>query len=235
MKFNKNLRRLAWLLVVILGLIQAWATRHFINPDGVSYLDVADKYIQHDWTWAVNAYWSPLYSWLLGAALYVLRPSSYWEYPVVHLVNFIVYLVAFGCFEFLLSQVVRHQSERDRLSSDESFLPAWAWQALGYVLFLWCTLVLITITVVTPDMCVAAAVFLLAGLMIRFRLQPERWSGFVWFGVALSVAYLAKAVMFPLAFVFLIVCVLSVGNLRKALPRVAVSLLLFLLVSAPFL
>lgn len=236
---HSRLRRIAWILVVVMGLVQAWAGRHFMNPDGVSYLDVGDKYFQQDWTWAINAYWSPLYSWVLGAALFVLRPSSYWEYPVVHLVNFLLYLLCFVCFEFLLHQIIRYQSERgepfERTSADESFLPTWAWQATGYVLFLWCTLVLITIDVVTPDMCVAASVFLLSGLLIRIRLQPERWTLFVWFGIALGVAYLAKAVMFPLAFVFLLVSLFSLGNIRKALPRVVLAGVLFLLVSAPFL
>lgn len=232
---NRRLRRIAWVLVVVLGLVQAWASRNFMNPDGVSYLDVADKYLQHDWTWAVNAYWSPLYSWLLGAALFVLRPSSYWEYPVVHLVNFLIYLVCFVCFEFLLGQIIRYQTGPSDEGSGEKFLPAWAWQAIGYLLFLWCTLVLITIEVVTPDMLVAASVFLLSGLLIRLRLQPEKWLTVVAFGITLAVAYLAKAVMFPMAFVFLIVALFSFGNIRKAMPRVVLAGVLFLIVSAPFL
>lgn len=39
--------------------------RYQINVDGVSYLSIAQKYIQLDFTNAVNGYWSPLYSWLL--------------------------------------------------------------------------------------------------------------------------------------------------------------------------
>ncbi len=232
---NIRLRRIAWVLVVVLGLVQAWAGRNFMNPDGVSYLDVAEKYLQRDWTWAVNAYWSPLYSWFLGAALLVLRPSSYWEYPVVHLVNFLIYLICFVCFEFLLAQIICYQTERSEGSASDAFLPIWAWQAIGYLLFLWCTLVLITIEVVTPDMLVASAVFLIGGLLIRIRLHPEKWVLVVCLGIALGFAYLAKAVMFPLAFVFLLVLLFSFENLRKALPRVVLAGVLFLLVSAPFL
>src|SRR5207245_3213715 len=134
---QRRLSRVGWLVVIVLGFVQAWATRYSIEPDGISYLDIADKYLQRDWTGAVNAYWSPLYSWLLGAALYIFRPSSYWEYPVVHLVNFLLYLVAFACFEFLLLQIIRHQQEALDRGGNESFLPAWAWQSIGYVLFLW--------------------------------------------------------------------------------------------------
>lgn len=231
---DARLRRLAWFFVLVLGCFHGWATRHAMNPDGVSYLDVADKYLQHDWTWAVNAYWSPLYSWLLAAALYMLRPSSYWEYPVVHLVNFTVYVLAFVCFEFLLSQLARYHAHASS-SGGEATLPVWAWQSVGYVLFLWSTLILIKIAEVTPDMLVAAAVFLLAGLLIRIQLQPANWSGFVWFGLVLGLAYLAKAVMFPLAFVFLATCLSTADRVRKVWHRVTVSFLVFLLVSAPFL
>jgi len=35
-----------------------------IDPDGISYISIAYKYLNHDPN-AINAYWSPLYSWLL--------------------------------------------------------------------------------------------------------------------------------------------------------------------------
>jgi 4-amino-4-deoxy-L-arabinose transferase-like glycosyltransferase len=233
---NKHLRAAGWLVVTVLGFVQACANRHVMGPDGVSYLDVADKYLQRDWTWAVNAYWSPLYSWLIGAAFAVLRPSPYWQYTVVHLVNFVVYLLAFASFDFLLVQLIKSQRQvKGDLTDEESTLPAWAWQAIGYLLFLWCTIVLITLAIVTPDMIVAACVFLLMGLLCRIRLHGLRWLNFALFGLVLGIAYLAKAVMFPLAFAFLIVCFFSVGNVRRAIPRVLLSFGLFLVVSSPFL
>lgn len=233
---NNKLRVAAWVAVIVLGFVHAAAARHTMLPDGVSYLDVADKYLQRDWAWAINAYWSPLYSWLLAGALYLIRPSPYWEYPVVHLVNFLIYLISFVCFEFLLSQFMRYLRERVyEKSPDSSFLPPWCWRAIGYVLFLWCTLVLITVEVVTPDMCVAALVFLAGGLLIRIRLHPANWLNFIFLGLVLGLAYLAKQVMFPLAFVFLVVALLSSGQFRKAVPRVLVSAVVFLVVCAPFL
>jgi len=52
----------------------------------ISYLDVGDTYFRGDWAAAINGYWSPLYSWCLGLALYVLKPSIWWEFITVHLV-----------------------------------------------------------------------------------------------------------------------------------------------------
>ena len=237
MAHDTRSRTATWLTVIVLGFLHAWAGRHVIEPDGVSYLDVADKYLAGDWRWAINAYWSPLYSWLLGLALLVGRPTSYWEYPLVHLVNFLVYVSAFACFEFFLSQLVRSQAELSKDSRDtaEIFFPAWAWRLLGCVLFLWSTLFLITLSTVTPDMCVAALVFLASGLLIRIRLNPDAWIHCALLGVVLACAYLAKAVMFPLAFVFLLALFFSVRNAREAVPRVFVAAFVFLICSAPFL
>jgi len=231
------LRMATWLVVIVLGFIHASAGRQEIQPDGVSYLDVADKYLAADWRWAISAYWSPLYSWLLGLALVVARPTPSWEYPLVHFVNFLVYVCAFACFEFFLRQLVRSQTEPSPASRDAAqiSLPAWAWQIVGCVLFLWCGLFLITLSSVTPDMCVAALVFLASGLLMRIRLRPDGWVQFVLLGLLLGLAYLAKAVMFPLASVFFLACVFSVGNPRKALPRVLLAASVFVIVCAPFL
>ena len=81
-------------MALAIGAAQAWATRFATNPDGISYLDIGDAYWRGDWHHPINAYWSPLYSWILGFFFKVLRPSAYWEYPVVHLVNFLIYVAA---------------------------------------------------------------------------------------------------------------------------------------------
>lgn len=234
---RKLLRAVSWLTVIVLGFLQASAGRHEIQPDGVSYLDIADKYLAADWRWAISGYWSPLYSWLLALALVVVGPTPAWEYPLVHFVNFLVYVCAFASFEFFLRQMVRSQSEHNRASGGTAVvgLPMWAWQILGCVLFLWCGLFLITLSSVTPDMCVAALVFLASGLLSRIRLTSDRWGQFALLGAVLGLAYLTKAIMFPLAALFLVAGVFSVGNIRKALPRVLVAASVFAIVCAPFL
>src|SRR5919201_1539672 len=76
-----------WVGAVTLGFTQVWANRSAMNPDGVSYLDIGDAYARGDWSAAINAHFSPLYSWILGATLAAIRPRAAWEFPVVHLAN----------------------------------------------------------------------------------------------------------------------------------------------------
>ncbi len=231
------LQAILWLVAIGLGLLHAWVYRYVMGSDGISYLDMGDAYLRGDWQMAINGYWSPLYSWLLGAALLVLKPSPYWEFPVVHLVNFIIYLGALLCFAFLLNEVIRHQRvQADAVAGGGLVgLSAWAWVVLGYTLFMWTSLELITLLNVTPDMCVAAFVYLAAGLIVRMRRGVSGWLTFVALGLVLGFGYLAKAAMFPLAFVFVGVSWWAVGGGRRGAWRAAVAAAVFLVVSSPFL
>src|SRR5215831_1446147 len=92
-KKTRSWRIAFWFLAIGLGWLYAWAYRHNIRSlDGISYLEMGEAYLRGDWGMAVNGYWSPFYSWLLGLALLILQPTPYWEYSVFQLVNLVVYL-----------------------------------------------------------------------------------------------------------------------------------------------
>ncbi len=50
-------------LVAALALLPGF--RHEINPDGISYISIARRYLAGDLRGAVNGYWGPLFSWAL--------------------------------------------------------------------------------------------------------------------------------------------------------------------------
>lgn len=234
---RENLRRLEvgfWLLAILLGFFHVWADHHYlVNADAMSYLDIAEAYLRRDWATAVNAYWSPLYSWLIALALLLIKPSPYWKFAVLHLVNFAIYLFALGCFSFLIREVIRsHRIQRDELGLVTA--PDWALLALGYSLVIWSSLFLITVELESPDMLIAAFVYLATGILVRIRRDPSRWAAFVVLGVVLGLGFLAKSVMLPMTVIFLLGCIFATGNLRRALPRVALAGALFVLVAGPY-
>ena len=233
---HRKLTAIFWVIAVVLGAFLAWDGRHAMNADGMSYLDMAEAYLRGDWNMAINAFWSPLYCWLLGLAIVVLKPSPFWEFSVAHLVNFAIYLCTLGCFHFFLLELIRyHRGQSASFSGHGGVtLPEWAWIALGYTLFIWTSLNLITISTVSPDMLVAAFVYLASGILLHIRMGSVSWLTFILLGMVLGFGYLAKAVMFPLAFIFLGVSMFSVGNLRIAVPRVLVALVVFLSVASPY-
>ena len=221
-------------LAAALGLVQAVAAalRYSMNPDGISYIELGQAWWRGDWQAALNAYWSPLYSWLLGLALQVAEPSPRWEFPLVHTVNFLIYLAALTSFAFLWREVVRRRLGDLTAETGGSF-PFWTWTVLGYALFTWASFNLIEIWSVNPDMLASAFVYLAAGLLLRADRPggPDRGRRriFALLGLVLGLGYLTKAALFPVALVFLAVGLAATRDLRGT----ALSVLVFLLVASP--
>ena len=233
-----RLRAIFWLMAIVIGFLQAWHYRNTIDNDTISHLDMGDAYFRGDWGMAISGYWNPLYAWLLGLAMLVVQPSSYWEYPAVHFVLFIIFLFAFCCFEFFLRELIRFHNSVQKINSSgeqDSNVPQRTWIVLGYSLFLWSSLTLLSFDETNPDMLVAAFVYVASGLLLRIRNGTANRITFVLLGLALGLGYLTKQVMFPLAFVFLGVGLFSVGNLRRAIPLSLVALVTFLAVAAPLI
>ena len=224
-------------VAVGLGGLHAWvaATQQSMSEDGISYLDMGDAYLRGDWNMAVNTVWSPLYSWILGIGMKIIQPTLYSEIAVVHLINFGIYLFALIAFEFLWRELFRNSQTRGSEGNDSKVgFPEWVWFSVGYALFIWSALSLIKVWAVTPDMLMAGCVYLAGGLLYRIATRCRDWSIFLMFGFVLGIAYLAKSVMFPVAFVFLGVALVVAGEIRRSGPRIVGALLVFLLVAAPF-
>jgi 4-amino-4-deoxy-L-arabinose transferase-like glycosyltransferase len=274
----RRLERFCWLVAIVLGFLQAWGRRHnsndglaYMGADGISYLDIGDAYWRGDWQAAINAMWSPFYSWLTGLTLRLIQPSPYWEFTVVQLLNFTIYLFALLAFAFFLRELKRFRDTRtnettahansqtansgdaqaanrsnaqtintddvqtrSHASSGSHALPDWAWLAFAYALFIWTSLSMNRVARTSPDVLVSALVFIASALLLRIRTRRAGWLTFALFGLTLGTGYLSKTFMFPLAFVFLAVSLFAYGNVRRAVPRVALALLVFLLVSLPF-
>jgi hypothetical protein len=179
------------------------ASRFSMNVDGISYLDLADAYWKGDWNAIVNGYWSPLYPWLLGAAIHLFHISMYWESNIVHAVNFLLFLFMMGAFDFFLRELCRRLRAVGPLGESLHPLPIWAMQAFGYSLFLYAGLVWISVGIVTPDQCVAAVMYLVAGLLLRMQTGSAGWTSYMILGILLGVGYLSKAALFPLGLVSL--------------------------------
>src|SRR5712671_3448297 len=112
---NVQLVRVAvWITTITAGLLQTLAVRFYISGDGNSYLDIASAYLRGDFANAINAYWSPFYSWLIALVLGIFKPSGYWETTILHVVDFAGLLAALRAFEFFFSNF---------LAAKENFAP----------------------------------------------------------------------------------------------------------------
>jgi Dolichyl-phosphate-mannose-protein mannosyltransferase len=72
---DEEMKRSHFVFLPFAAVYLAWAcfelprVRYQINPDGVSYLAIAERYLTGNIGAALNAYWGPLFSWLLTPLL----------------------------------------------------------------------------------------------------------------------------------------------------------------------
>ncbi|MBZ5698582.1 MAG: hypothetical protein LAN18_08545 [Acidobacteriia bacterium] len=224
-----------WASMILCWLVEALSYRYSLSPDGINYLDIASACMKGQWTAAVNAYWSPGYPVLLSFWLSIFHPSAFRELAAVKYFNCLVLVLALYCFEYFLQGVLKYTLQAAGDDREEGPLPIWALRATGYTLFFWISLYLTPPSLDTPDVLVFASILLAAGILVRVAAGADGWLRFAALGIVLGLGYLAKAIMFPLAFIFLAAAPFAVGNVRRAIPRLLLALILFSAVSAPFL
>ena len=212
-----------WIAAVIMAAILVWTGRYFVNPDGVSYLDLSDDFASGRWSSAVNAHWSPGYPALLALWLAPFRSGSEWEAIAVHVLNGLLFLAAFASFELFLREV--------RRSSSSLLSPAVTFAS--YAVVLWCLLVLITIKSVTPDMMLAAIGFAAAALFTRIQSGRASVSAFALFGLLLGVAALTKSFMFSVAIVMILTSAVAARKVSGAFKRHVISAIVFGIIVVP--
>ncbi len=221
------------MVCIALGAAQIWIVRYAMNQDGMSYLDVGGAYFRGDWARAISGYWSPMYTWLVGAALYLIRPSMGWEFKTVHLVNFVIYIGALFAFRFFVHALLRAVREEGTSGEEHVPLPDWIFCSLGYAIFLWGTVVLIDPGDVTPDLLVAFFLFLIAGCLVELR-GHEKYGEFAIFGALCGAAYLSKAAMFPVGIGLVAVLLFSGKMSKRRVSGVLLACLFFAIVSLPY-
>ena len=200
---NAYPRLFFWCVALISGLLSVWARRDDVSPDSISYIEIGWATARGGLHQIVNAYWSPLYPFLLSLVFRSFHPPVQWEFTAAHLLNFALYIASFASFELFLKELILEREAAGE--SAEKCLPVsprkvWIW---GGAFFLWASYYWLGPVWVTPDLCVAVLVYLATALLFRIRRGRANWFVFAGFGVLLGLGYLAKAAMFPLSFVFL--------------------------------
>ncbi len=227
----KRIRILAFVLVCIFGFLHAWATRFSMTSDGITYLDMADYFLKLDFKNAFLASWCPLYPIILSIAFYLFHPTSYWEFPLMHFVDYFILLLTFLSFDYFLQQFIKYRrtfitgsSNKDFVFvSDKSIL------TLSYTLFIYTSIHFISLW--SPDMLFSASVYLVTGVILKVFSTKSNNFDFALLGITLGLGYLAKTPMFMLAFVYLFISFIALKNIKKTV----IALIIFLLVSMPYI
>lgn len=221
----------SWIAIALFGLAQAMAARFYMNPDGISYADLADAYIRGDWNSAISAYWSPLYPFLLSVVFRVVHPSPYSEAIAIHLLNFFLYLGCFASLQVFIFQITAFRPSRRADDFVRFSRPALL--VFGAILFLTATEYYLPLSMVTPDLCVVAVTLLCSTIVVRLERLGVSSGRLIGLGLMLGVGYLAKAAFFPVAFVFMAIALARKADLRTFTVRTGIMLGAFLIIAGP--
>jgi hypothetical protein len=227
-------RAVFWLTAIILGIAQAWGERHSIYSDGISYVEIATAYTRHDWANAINAYWSPLFSWMLALAFLTLHPSPYWQAATAHLVMFVSYIVTLLCFEFFMRELIRTQQSDP--TDTEGMLGPFTMYVAGYCSILFAALGMsVRIGSLSPDTIAMALVLALVGLILRIRRTGGSALTFIWFGALSASCYLVKAALLSTVVVSFVTILILLWSRRRMLLRPAAIMIgCSALIAGPF-
>ena len=191
-----------WCRIVVLVLVacEMWVARFSTDADGTAYVDVARSWLKGDWVHALNAYWSPLYIWLVAALLRIFSPSMYWELPVLHIGCFICFCLSLAAWEWLTAEW-----ERWRGPSANPMLT----DITGYCVILWAGLRMTQLGWLLNGDCLVLALMVAAtAVLVRVRRGAAINRDFVVLGFLLGTGYLAKTAFTAVIPVFLIVLAL---------------------------
>ncbi len=163
------------MLAVAICVLLTWLARSTLNPDGVSYLDLARRISAGDWSSFVQGYWSPLYPALVAIISRVVGPDPVALIATAHAINGVVAIAAIGVIWWWSRQ------------NSQRFFVRFAIAA-----FLLISAGLPRIEAVTPDV-------LLLALMawIGYELLVHRGERWLLTGVLLGAAFLAKTSAWP--------------------------------------
>lgn len=218
---------LPWIFALVVGGAQAAIGAGRINPDAVSYLDISDAYLRHDWAVAFPAHWSPFLPFLIFVTRLVLSPGRLGELTLIHVLSWSLFVVSLTAFAVLVRELVAARDSVCPLGTG----PATQWVAVS--LFLWLSLISSPLSLLTPDHAVAALFFVQTAMLVRFLRCGGSLGWWVTFGVVIAVSYYVKMATLPVSLLTMVV-LLFVRRRSGVSGRAAVSVLVALLLIAPF-
>jgi hypothetical protein len=167
-------------LSLVIGAVSAWLSRSDMNPDGISYLDLSDRWMAGDFGGIVNGYWGPVYPALLAIVRLIMRPAIAFEFRAVHAANFAAFVLGLITFSLFIRELLSRSSWPP---SRRKVIVLW-----GYGLFLWSSITQVTVSIVTPDLLLSALVWLIAFLVLKA--SDDRLLFSVTLGAACAIAFL---------------------------------------------
>ncbi|MFH0958455.1 MAG: hypothetical protein V1897_07095 [Pseudomonadota bacterium] len=218
-----------WLFGALAGGILAYTTRHYVNGDATAYLDMAEAFREGLWNEATLLGYSPGYSILLALFEYIVPATTLNELFVVKFLNFILFLAAMGACDFFVHRL----TDEIQIDGERGPLPPYVVKAIVFSVFLVTSLIWVRVQIIAPDMLVFIFVLLSLTVLLNINRSPASFVGFAFLGLTAGLGYICKTFFFPFSLLLFSLAGLHCSSLRKAFPRILLSVVVMLIVSSP--
>ncbi len=210
---------------VVAGVVDLQGSRFNLNPDGISYVELALHAVQTGAHSLINGYWSPGYPALVAP---VLRLSGSMDaaIPALHLVNFVLYLIAIVLFIELCTLPGR--------APGGTPLPR-PLLALAILASAAITLQCIGLGLLTPDMAVLVTVMATAICCLRMEAGKSSWRWPLVLGLMPGAGYWMKGILLPLNALLFVLLLIRPPRIARARPQVVLAAGVFAVVSLPLI
>jgi hypothetical protein len=218
-------------LAVIIGLLDCGGTRFSLNPDGISYIEMARHAAQNGPAALINGYWSPGYPALLTPIFWIVRTGWVTAIPVLHLVNLAIYLTTFLVFLRLMRAaaspaLVEHDAAPGLVAHTTS---------LGAVIFAVIAIECISLELLTPDYAVMLVVLLTVLACVHLERSSHSWHAAACLGLVLGLGYWMKGILLPLNAVLLLGLFILPPRTDRARAKLLLATAVFLLSVLPLI
>ncbi len=187
---------------LVLGIVLIPFYRYQLNPDGVTYISIAQKYLRGEYLDAINGHAYPMISWLL-VPLLALKINPLLATKIFNLIVGAIAIINI----YLLSRKFA-LSQKTTVSLLLAAIPAVLSFAYLYI---------------TPDMLMSAVILTYILIVTKDRFA-ENWTDGIIGGVVGSIGYLTKSFFMPFFIVhFPLMCIIRFFSSRGKQSRLKIT------------
>ena len=235
-------KKLLWLypiLMLLCGFGYAKYDAYQIDGDAISFMDISDFVLKHQWQHIFNGYWNPAYAGALALGTFFTHTDRWHELPVFFFVNFFIYIGCIAATLFFVQGLIRLREICIPQGNIDAALTPFALTLSSLGLLLFSFQRELSLGKIRSDALLLFFFLLAAGILLRLQ-SGRKFYGYPLLGFMLGLGYLTKSFAF-LPSCLLILAIFLFGISRKTAQRKVVvsgsilAGLVFAAVSGPYI
>ena len=209
-------------LIVVVGVLDAWGSRYNLNPDGISYIEMAQHAVAGVPDGFINGYWSPGYPMLVAPVMAIMGHDWVTVIPALHLANLLIFVVTAGLGVRLFRATSAPGLSRYAIGFGTAASVVIAIECIGLGLM-------------TPDFGVMFVVLATAWCCLQLETSARSWRWAVALGLVLAMGYWLKGIMLPLNGLLLMALFVVPPRTDRARMKLGIAAGVFAIVSLPLM